>query len=417
MWAEHYGDRPPLSLCYLSAYLKQHNHQTKIIDMNHNADLLNSYLDETPDFICFTVPTPNYKQVIDYVKRLKPFFKSTKFIAGGNHVSAYPTEPLTLETFDYVVAGHGDGEQALLDIVEGRVKEQIVTAPFIENLDSLPLPDYEGLDLSKYDMMVDGRKAITMSTGRGCNRSCFYCGSATIKKVRNHSSNYVINHMKYLYEKYSFTAFYIVDDIFTNNFKRVEEICDKIIWEIPEQLHIRVTTRADLLTQDLCYKMKNAGINIVCIGLESGSNKVLKAMGKQETVEQQRKGVEYCYRTKIKVKGFFIIGNPEETWEDVLMTINFAKELVEKGMMQYADCYILNPIPASPFWQNPEKFGIEYIKPVNSDWSSYYQVGLNQNVNINIKHPYLTEKQLKEGIRLFYQEVNEKLGVKGLTYN
>ena len=73
---EHAGDRIPIGLLMLSAYLKQHNHQTKIIDLNHD-ELLTTYLDETPDFICFTVPTPNYKQVIDYVKRLKPFFKST----------------------------------------------------------------------------------------------------------------------------------------------------------------------------------------------------------------------------------------------------------------------------------------------------------------------------------------------------
>lgn len=413
-WAENAGDRPPLALAYLSAYLKQHGHTTKIIDMNH--EQLKIFTDDYPDFVCFTVPTPSYKQVVELVKMAKEFRNKikakTKFIAGGAHVAAYPNEKLTLETFDYIVAGHGDGEEALLDIIEGRATIQIVQAKFIENLDILPLPDYEGLNLEKYNMMLEGQKAITMSTSRGCVYSCYYCGSATIKKFRAHSPRYVVNHIKYLYEKYGFKAFYFVDDIFTFDKNRVMEICDLIIKEIPEKLHIRATTRSNLLTQELCNKMKETGVDIISIGLESGSPKVLKAMRKHETVEVQRQGVEYCFNAGIKVKGFFILGNPEETWEDVLMTINFAKDLVQKGMLQYADCYILNPVPASPFWQNPETFGISFNKPENSDWSRYYQIGKNQDIKVNIKHPYLTEEQLKEGIRLFYEETK----LKGLTY-
>lgn len=286
----------------------------------------------------------------------------------------------------------------------------IVKSKDIENLDDLPLPDYEGLNLERYNMMLDGQKAITISSGRGCNRACFYCGSASIKKVRNHSARYFVDHVKMLYEKYNFKAFYVVDDIFTNNYKRVYEICDLLIKEIPERLCFRITTRADLLTQDLCYKMKEAGVEIISIGLESGSPKVLKAMLKHETLEQQREGVEFCYNAGIKVKGFFIIGLPLEEWKDVMMTINFAKELVQTKRIHYADAYILNPIPASPFWHTPEKFGIEYNKPIDSDWNTFYQVG-KDGYHINIKHPYLSEEQLREGLKLFHKEVN----VQGMT--
>lgn len=290
---------------------------------------------------------------------------------------------------------------------------KIVKSPDLPDLDVLPFPDYEGLRMERYNMMVDGVRAITMATGRGCIYDCFYCGSSTIKKVRNHSPQYVINHMKLLYDKYDMRGFYFVDDIFTNNFRRVMEICSLIKQTFPlNDIKIRATTRSNLLTQELCYIMKDAGFEILSIGLESGSDKVLKAMQKVETVEVQRRGVEYCYNAGIKVKGFFIMGNPQETWEDLMMTINFAKELAETGRLQYADCYILNPVPASQFWQNPEKFGIEAIKPKDSNWNDYYQISKDRQIKVNIKHPFLTDEQLREGIKLFYEAVK----IPGLTY-
>jgi|SRR3990167_1380393 len=421
-WAQKKGDRPPLGLAYLSAYLKKFGHITKVFDLNHANISEREVLDDKPNFVCITVPTPSYNRAVYIANTIKNFKNryprifshKLKLVAGGNHVAAYPNEKKTVETYDFIVAGHGDGEQALLDIVEGRAKEQIVKAPFTQNLDDFPYPDYEALSMEKYNMLIDGVRGITMSTGRGCIYSCFYCGSSTIKKVRNHSPEYVIGHMKMLYDKYGIRGFYFVDDIFTNNFNRVYKICELIKVNFPQKdIKIRVTTRSNLLTQDLCMIMKEAGVDIISIGLESGSDKVLKAMQKVETVEVQRRGVEFCYNAGIKVKGFFIIGNPQETWEDVLMTINFAKDLVQKGMLHYADCYILNPVPASQFWQNPEKFGIEAVKPKESNWNDYYQIGKDKDIKININHPFLSHEQLKEGIRLFYEETKS---IKGLTY-
>lgn len=408
-WAWKAGDRPPLGLAYLSSYLKQAGHTTKIIDLNHTT----LDITEKPDFICFTVPTPNYLQVIDYVKKLRELCPSAYYIAGGNHVASYPTEQLTLDTFDYVVAGQGEGEIALLDIIENRVKDKIVYTKYTDNLDIFPYPDYEGLDMEKYGMLVNGQKAITISSGRGCVFGCVYCGSSTIKKVRVHTPQYVINHMKLLYDKYNIRGFYFVDDIFTFNFQRTKEICNLIKQTFTKKnIALRITTRANLLTQEICYDLKEAGVDIISIGLESGSPKVLKAMKKMETIEQQEQGIEYCYNAKIKVKGFFIIGLPEETWEDIIMTINFAEKLVKNNRLHYADCYILNPIPASIFWQNPDQFDVKPIYPINSNWNDFYQIGKDGNYKINIKHPHLTNEQLIEGLRLF----KERTKIGGLTY-
>jgi len=424
LWADKAGDRPPLGLVYLSAYLKKFGHNTVIWDNNHKSGIptVRDIVEQKPDYVCIAVATPNYNNAIGianifiklrYGQYRRMFSRKLKLIAGGNHVAAYPDEEYTKKAFDYVVTGT-DGEEGLLRIIHGKAEEQVVRSKDIENLDDLPLPDYDSLDMSKYNMMLEGKKAITMSTSRGCVYSCFYCGSASIKKFRAHSPEYVVNHMKYVYDKFGITSFYFVDDIFTFDKNRVMKMMDLIIINFPKgDISIRATTRANLLTQELCNKMKSAGVEIISIGLESGSPKVLKAMRKHETVEVQRQGVEFCYQAGIKVKGFFIFGNPEETWDDVLLTINFAKELVQSGRLQYADSYVLNPVPASPFWKTPEEFGISYTKPKDpKEWGSFYQIGKGKDIKVNIKHPYLSEQQLRDAVDLFQKEVQ----VDGLTY-
>jgi len=154
--------------------------------------------------------------------------------------------------------------------------------------------------------------------------------------------------------------------------------------------------------------MRNAGCDIISLGLESGNNEVLKKMEKFMTTDIQKKGVEMCHKAGIKVKGFFIIGLPGETWETAIDTIEFARSL----NLEYADAYILTPFPATPLWENPEKYGIQIIKPEGSDWSKYYQVGKGGEYFVNIKHNNLNEEQLRALIKKFRDEV--KVG--GLTY-
>ena len=263
-------------------------------------------------------------------------------------------------------------------------------------------------------MKVGGKKGIMLVSSRGCVYGCFYCGSATIKKFRAHSPEYVVNHMKLLYDKYDIRGFYFGDDIFTMQpYSRVFKWCELVKQTFPDKdISIRITTRANLLTQEMCNKLHEVGVDIISIGLESGSPKVLKAMRKFETLEQQKQGVEYCYNAGIKIKGFFIFGNPSETWDDAMMTINFAKELVQSGRLQYADAYIVNPVPASPFWRTPEEFDVKPIKPIDSDWKNYYQIGKGDFIKTNIIHPYLSEEDLNKLIKIFKEETK----VPGLTY-
>ncbi|MBS3134096.1 radical SAM protein [Candidatus Woesearchaeota archaeon] len=406
-YVEHKGDRLPLGLALLDAYCKRLGHNSKLIDLNHySAEYLMDELKKGYGYVCFSVSTPNYLQCINLSKRIKSIYHNIKLIAGGNHITDVPNEKSSLETYDYLVVG--DGEEAIKKILEDNTTQIIISKP-IEDLDNLPFPDYEKLGMEKYTMTLNGKKAVVMVTSRGCVFSCVYCGSAKIKKWRARSPEDVVKEMKLLYDRFDIKGFYFGDDIFTFNFDRIFKLCNLISENFPKKdITWRCTTRANLLTQELCYSMRNAGCDIISLGLESGNNEVLKKMEKFMTTDIQKKGVEMCHKAGIKVKGFFIIGLPGETWETAIDTIEFARSL----NLEYADAYILTPFPATPLWENPEKYGIQIIKPEGSDWSKYYQVGKGGEYFVNIKHNNLNEEQLRALIKKFRDEV--KVG--GLTY-
>jgi radical SAM superfamily enzyme YgiQ (UPF0313 family) len=134
--------------------------------------------------------------------------------------------------------------------------------------------------------------------------------------------------MEYLMNNYGVREFNIADDNFTHNRKVVEEFCQGIIsrgWKI----HWSGSTgiRLDSLDEKLLGLMKESGCYSFYVGIESGSQRILDLMKKRLKLEQIRRGVEMISKSGILVSGFFIIGYPGETREDILKTIEFAKSL------------------------------------------------------------------------------------------
>ena len=407
------GDRLPLGLLYLSSFAKSKGFQTKIWDLNHKNkdDMIKTGIKDKVKYWCFGTNTPTFSKTIELAEEVRANLKHAVLIAGGNHVTDNPMEAEARIVFDYLIVG--DGENALMDILNDEASEQILYSKPVEDLDSLPMPDYEGVDMTKYTMHVDGKPGTLIMTSRGCKWNCCYCGSASslnnnkMKKYRERSAKNVIEEIKTLYHKYGKKGFYFGDDIFTFNKDRVIDICCQIH---DNELDItwRATTRSDLLDDEILAFMKSAGCNIICLGLESGNDEILKKMQKGTTVAKQRASVELCHKHGIKVKGFFIFPLPFEDENTFKDTLEFAKSL----NLEYADIYPLTPYPGTQVWDNPEKYGIEVIKPQNANWDTYYQVGKGGQSFYNIKHPNFTEERVFELIKKFRDEV--KVG--GLTY-
>ena len=138
----------------------------------------------------------------------------------------------------------------------------------------------------------------------------------------------VIDEIKVLYHDYGIREIHIEDDNFTFNHDLVRELCGKlkennlnITWTCPNGV------RLDTLTEDLLLTMKEAGLYFISVGIESGSDKILRDMKKNLTTAKIREKIELIKRCGLGVSGFFIIGYPTETKEDMMDTINFAISL------------------------------------------------------------------------------------------
>ena len=397
---EKKGDRAPLGLGYLCSWTKKLGHQARIIDLNHASqeDLLRDVLTEQPTHICFSVSTPNYTQCIELAQKIRAM-SPAKLIAGGNHVTDLPNEIPTLESFDYIIVG--EGEQIMHDVLEGRAKIGINIGKSILDVDSIPMPDYDELDMNKYTMTINGKPGAIVITSRGCLYNCSYCGSSKIKKWRGRTPQNVIEEMKVLHDKWGKRGFYFADDIFSKDKKRTIELCESIARHFnPEEITIRLTTRADLLDEEILIAMKKCGVDIISLGCESGNDEILRAIHKGMTVQQNKDCIELCHKHSIKVKGFFIIGLPGETEQTIKNTVQFVKDT----SIDFADFYPLTPYPGTQIWNKPERYGLEIDKPVNNDWNNYYQVGIGGAQNILFKHPNLSSEQILEAIRWAKQE-------------
>mgnify|MGYP001615679916 FL=1 len=425
---EHRGDRPPLGLAYLSSYVKSLRQNSRIWDLNHHkeAEFMKYALDDQPQFVCYSVATPNYNDVLRQARDLKAAGYRGKIIAGGQHVTALPFERPTLDTFDHVVVG--EGENALMQLIHGEESKVILSTP-IENIDTLPMPDREGLQLDRYTMKLRGKKATTAVSSRGCVYRCRFCGSAkrtyeskqTNKEKaigknewRSHSPKRVAGELDEIVRRFDKSAVYYGDDIFTFNRARTMKIAEEIgTRDYRDDLTLRVTTRVDLVDLKMLKALAKIGVDVISFGFESGNEEILKRIdkgGKATNLKAHRDARRACREAGIAVKGFFIVGHPGETMDTARDTIRFAKELD----LEYADVYPWTPYPASPFWDNPSQGqeGMDYVRP-EGDWDKYYQVGAGGKMNILIKHPNLTSEQILQLIDEFHQEV----GKKGLTYD
>jgi len=398
------GDRLPLSLLQLSAMCKKYNQKSIIFDLNHDfiGDVMYKVMEEQPDYVCITVSTPNRNQCIKLLQDIKFICPETKRIVGGAHVMNHSSDYLLKNNCEYFL--DDDSENRLLNLVN-HTKDKT----YIATLDDMPIPDYEGVDMSRYKMKVDGKKGAILVFSRNCPFSCIFCGSGLKNYIKPISPENAIHQMQVLYQNYKVRGFYFADDTFTANKEWVFKFC-KLIKENFKNIVFRCTTRANCLDDQICLALKEAGCTIVSIGLESGDDEVLQKINKRETVAEQKKAVRMLHRYGLKCKGFFIFGLPGATYKSELKTIKMAKELLRDS--DYADAYVFTPYPDTEIWNNPEKYGIEIDKK-NLNWDNCYQVGKDGlPEKLQFKHQNLTEQQLRELFNKFMKEVK----VKGLTY-
>jgi radical SAM superfamily enzyme YgiQ (UPF0313 family) len=373
---------PPLGLAYIASVLRQ-SHEVKIIDSNILNYTIGDVEEElrsfNPDVVGITSVTPSIYEAYKVAETAKKVREDSIVVLGGPHATFMPRQ--TMEECKYIdIIVRGEGEETTRELIENiekgtplievkgitfREKNEIIdTEPrlFIKNIDNIPFPSRDLLPMHLYKF--NRVKYTTMLTSRGCPFKCSFCSSSRLfgGYWRGRSPENVLEEMKTVYEKYGIRNIEFMDDTFTLNQERAEKICDEIIkqgWDISWG----ASSRVDTLSKKLAEKMKKAGCWIIYLGIESGSQRILDAIGKRITLEQVKKAVKIVKDAGIQVLGSFIIGFLQDTKETINETIKFAKSL----NLDYAQFSILTPYPGTPIFDYAKKNNML----LTENWSKY----------------------------------------------
>lgn len=370
--ARNIGMYPPLGLCYIAGVLRNNGMRVKIIDENVQSHSTKELIREVgrfqPDLIGISAMTFTFLNALRIARSLKGTF-DVPIVLGGTHTSIYPNEVLNHDCIDVGVVG--EGEYAMLDLAKnmgnvtgiGRVNGIVYRSgdsvsatpprPLLRNLDNLPFPAVDLLELDKYYGCNMNRPWLTMITSRGCPARCEFCCKKPFGDIyRYHSAERVVEEIKWYTEKLGVKSIEFFDDTFTMNRKRIEKIISLMKRDRIE-LEFAITTRVDTVDRDLLKKLKSVGCVKVHYGVESGSQRVLDVLRKGVTPEHIEKVFGWSKDIGLETVAYVMVGSPTETIEDIDDTIKLLKKIGPDNVK----CNILTPYPGSKLYENMVRNG------------------------------------------------------------
>ena len=378
----------PLGLLYLATYLKKNDIEVKIVDINNyyfgkkvdetillryiENNLLN-FIDEfNPDMIgigcTFSGAFKNLRLVAKQIKKYNP---KIPIIVGGVQPTLFAKEILKKYSYiDYVIIG--EGEISFLNLIKSlmngefpnsvngcvfKEEENIIfnsKTNYINDLNSLPQVDYNLLNPKEYQMDTSNwyspkkiliGQPFPILSSRSCPFSCTFCCMKLIHgpNIRFRSPENVLDEIEYLYNNFNVRYFQFMDDNLTLNKKRISKICKGIL---NRNLDIQFDTPNGLslnaLDEEIITLMVDAGLVRTSLAIESGSEYIRNnIMKKKLSTEKIYENVNACAEhDNLFIKGFFIVGMPQETYETLDETYQMIKELpFDKIGISYIDPY------------------------------------------------------------------------------
>ncbi|MGR3175878.1 MAG: B12-binding domain-containing radical SAM protein [Candidatus Scalindua sp.] len=384
---------PPLGIQTLAPVIRSHGHEVTLFDTCHpqmkEEHIEQAVKDEKPDVIVLSfLSTTCYLLVKSMAQRLKKAAPKTPIIVGGAFATVNAVK--ILKDVPYIdCVGRGEGEELIpeyldnldnLKVVGGltwRFNGEVVhnpDRPLISDLDQFPYPDRKSLPIEYIESMPMDTPAVlsldrfcTMQTTRGCPFKCIYCDIPSLArgKWRSRSPEHVLGEMQQLNDE-GYRSIYLTDDHFLMQRKRIETICNGII-DKKLEFHWGCEGRVDSVAVEELPLMVKANCTFLAFGVEAGTKKVLDRLKKNQTLEQIEYAVKQARNNGIETThGFFLVGSPGETFEDILESFRFAARLK-------LDTFSFSRLCAyrgTPLWQDYVERG---IIDDERDWHKWFK--------------------------------------------
>lgn len=374
---------PPLGLGYLSKVLKKENVDVALVNCVKDgldpASFVRNVLELKPDIVGYQVFSSDIGPVREALAVVRSRAPRIVQLVGGYHPSCVPEMAMTTHfpDADFGFAGeaelglpalagmlergeHGyDGVPGLLWRRDGKL---VVNAPrFCDDLDGLGMPDWDLINPLDYQrtlqtIMVKAMPVAPIVATRGCPFRCTFCAAHNIngRRVRGRSAENVVTEMDYLHRRFGIREFQLHDDNFTWRRDFVVRFCEllrgegrRYFWSFPNGM------RLDTIDRELLLQMKAAGCYSICVGIESGSDRVLKMIRKNLSVREIREKIRLIRSVGLPVTGSFILGFPGETLDDLRKT----EEFILGEDLFAAHIFMFHPLPGTELFDELVKSG------------------------------------------------------------
>lgn len=403
----------PLGIGYLASYMRQNGYEARILqpdkDESFDADMARAMGEFEPGLMCVSVMTPSYPRAVSICEQLKENYACAT-VMGGHHVSAVGAEVLEQSpATNFAVVG--EGEQTLLELareaaspkpdysrIDGLVWRDAsggVTAnksrELIKDLDALPFPARDLVDMSRFKVhsYIDfGKRTATMITSRGCPYKCMFCSSFLTMgaKYRYRSVENIVTEIKEIVRDYGIDHIVFEDDTMTLKKDRIRALCEAMI-EMPDRPSWYGLSRVDTMSLELAKLMKRAGCRMVNFGIESGSQEILKKIGKRIDLKQAEEAVRACTKAGLRTQCTFIVGFPFDTDETMKLTYRTATRIGPT----VAIFFPMTPYPGTRVYN--EFMDPSFAPRDVSGWEKLTQTNNESGISVN---PAFTGAQIRD---------------------
>lgn len=385
----------PYNLCMLAAVIRD---QCEVVVLDsYSANMSpKAFAEEIkilkPDLVGITVLmdqcAPAGHQAARIVKESAP---GARVVMGGVYATINPEKAMADQNVDYVLIGEGeevlpelilhcaeDGPFPAVGICRRTERDGVVIAkpaPFIEDLDQLPLPAYDLIDFSRYASdasraSVDGPSLFPYGrvlTSRGCPQNCVFCQVQHIsgRKFRARSVKNILSEIAWLRDTYNIRALLFDDDNLLADRKRARELFTGMIKAGLTMPWKAIATAVFMLDYELLDLMRESGCEYIDVAIESGCERVLyEVINKPVDLNRAAEMINYARKIGIFVAANFIIGFPTETWAEIRQSLQVAESL----NADYTKIFAAIPLYRTRLWEVAKERGM-LLENTSTNWN------------------------------------------------
>ncbi|HYK87616.1 MAG TPA: radical SAM protein [Acidobacteriota bacterium] len=330
---------PNITLAYLDSILTRHGAEVCVLDVKQTNQLVPADL----YLISSSIVDCKFEREIGEDARRRFGSKIGYF---GTFAASVPE--FFSQTADFIVKE--EIENIAPRLARGELPKGVVSAGFVQDLNSLPFPTWDQFDTRKYRYQIITRRGITLPLlgSRGCPYTCNYCPYLVNSKYRVRSSESIVEEISYLVRRYGIQGVAFRDPNLTFNKERAREFAELLL---RHNLDVRwgMEARTDRLDPDLIDILHRSGLRSIEVGVESSSEQTLRGnLRKAIPKSQQELVIEHCHSLGIRVIANYTLGLPNDTVEGILDTIHYAKKL-NTFAIQFT---VTTPYPGTQFYHN-----------------------------------------------------------------